>query len=231
MSEIQPVAVPASADGSGFAVAPLPVAAPHEAERAATRGDERGRRLRRLLLAADVAALCASFGITQTVVPGVPSTSVLLLLLSIPLWVLLAYGHRLYYLDSYRADYGAADELGPVLQMATVWSWITLLGVELMRSGDVSIERVALFWILTVALLTSFRSVARSFARSQPWYLQDALVVGPPDETAMIVRKIERHPEWRIRATASGMPPEDRELTALIRQLGVDRVMLAPALS
>jgi exopolysaccharide biosynthesis polyprenyl glycosylphosphotransferase len=231
MSEIQPVAIPASADASGIAAVPLPVAAPYEAARPARPGDERGRRLRRLLLAADVAALCASFAITQTVVPGVPSTGLPLLLLSIPLWVLLAYGHRLYYLDSYRADYGAADELGPVLQMATVWSWVTLLGVELVRSGGVSIGRVALFWILTVVMLTSFRSIVRSFARSQPWYPQDALVVGPPDQTAMIVRKIERHPEWRVRATASGMPPEDRELIARVRHLGVDRVMLAPALS
>ena len=59
------------------------------------------------------------------------------LILSIPLWVLLAYLHRLYHLDSYRADYRAADELGPVLQMATVWSWMTLLALELVDANGV----------------------------------------------------------------------------------------------
>jgi len=177
-----------------------------------------------------VAALCAAFALTQTMVPGLPS-GLVLLTLSIPLWVLLAYGHRLYHLDSYRADYRAADELGPVLQMATVWSWMCLLGVELLRSDGVPLQRVALLWILTIVFLTSFRSIARSFARNRPWYVQDALVVGPADQTARIVRKIERHPEWRIRATAHVDSPDDRALIALVRQIGVDRVMLAPALS
>ena len=232
------MSIPSGADGSGVVAATLPVSAPHGAERAVGRpGDERGRRLRRLLLGADVAALCAAFAVTQLVVPGLLSAGLPLLILSIPLWVLLAYGHRLYHLDSYRADYRAADELGPVLQMATVWSWITLLGVELVHSGAVPVGDVALFWILTVLLLTSFRSVARSVARNQPWYLQDALVVGPADQTAAIIRKIERHPEWRVRPLAyaetsrSGMPMEDRDLIALVRQVAVDRVMLAPALS
>lgn len=250
MSEMPPVTLPAGANSSGVAAATLPVPLAHEPEFAGRPGDARGKRLRRLLLTADVAALCTAYAVTQTVVPGLASTGLPLLLLSIPLWVLLAYGHRLYHLDSYRADYRAADELGPVLQMATVWSWITLLVVELLRSDGVPIERVALFWILTVVLLTSFRSIARSFARSRPWYLQDALVVGPADQAAAIIRKIERHPEWRIRATAhvettlddpwvqpsvhspgSELRPEDRDLIALVRQVGVDRVMLAPALS
>src|SRR6185436_17322156 len=84
----------------------------------------------------------------------------------------------------------------------------------------------------------------------RPWYLQDALVVGPADQAAAIIRKIERHPEWRIRATAhvetslddpwvqptvrspgAELRPEDRDLIALVRQVGVDRVMLASALS
>lgn len=37
-----------------------------------------------------------------------------LLLLGIPLWVLVAYGHRLYHLDRYRAGYGAADDIQPL---------------------------------------------------------------------------------------------------------------------
>jgi exopolysaccharide biosynthesis polyprenyl glycosylphosphotransferase len=243
-----PVSVSPAVNGSGVATLPAPVAVGPHPEGILRPGDERGRRLRRLLVAADVGALCVAFVATQIAVGRFPSAELPLLVLSIPLWVLLAYGHRLYHLDSYRADYQAADELGPVLQMATVWSWLTLLGLEIAGSSVVPVTRMFMFWGLTVVLLTWFRSITRSFARNQPWYLQDALVVGPPDQTEAIIRKIERHPEWRIRAAAHAEhppekpsprfprrdetePPADTSLISLVRRLGVDRVMLAPALA
>jgi exopolysaccharide biosynthesis polyprenyl glycosylphosphotransferase len=252
------VAVDHNANGSTATVATLPVPLPIDAERApvARPGDARGWRIRRLLLGADVAALCAAFACTQIVFGSFRSTEIPLLLLSIPLWVLLAYGHQLYHLDTYRADYRASDELGPVLQMATLWSWITLLALplvgSLVGSNDVPLVRFALFWALTVLLLTSFRSLARGFARSRSWYVQDALVVGPTDQAEIIVRRIERHPEWGINASAfvnyvideqpgeehpaapldmTSLPREDVQLISLVSRLGVDRVMLAPAVS
>ena len=194
-------------------------------------GDERGHRLRRLLLCADVAALCLGFALAEAA-SGSPSPRDLpVLILGIPVWVLLAYAHRLYHLDSYRTDYRASDELGPVLQMTTVWSWLTLLALPLVGTDGVPIGRVALFWILAVLLLTSLRSAVRAYAREQPWYVQNALVVGPPDQTATIIRRIDRHPEWRIHATAHNETEHDASVIADVRRLGVDRVMLAPALS
>ena len=253
LTDIPAVSISPGANGSGVATAtlPAPVSLTRAPEAIRRPGDERGRRLRRMLLLADVGALCTAFAGTQIAVGSLPSAGLPLLVLSIPLWVLLAYAHRLYHLDSYRADYRAADELGPVLQMATVWSWMTLLALQVVGSNGVPVGKVALFWALTLLLLMSFRSVARAFARNRPWYLQDALVVGPPDETEIIVRKIDRHPEWRIRATAhvdlsldearpgsdqypldvASLPHGDAQLITLVRTLEVDRVMLAPALS
>ena len=247
------VAIEPAGDRSGAAVAALPLPLPVGAEAAPVGppGDARGRRLRRLLLGADIAALCAAFAGIQIVFGGFRSTEIPLLVVSIPLWVLLAYGHRLYHLDTYRADYRASDELGPVLQMATLWSWITLLALPLVGSNDVPLVRVVLFWALTVLLLTSLRSLARAYARSRPWYVQDALVVGPSDQAETIVRRIQRHPEWRINATAyvdymidddsraedplpldaKSLSRQDVQLISLVSRLGVDRVMLAPAVS
>jgi exopolysaccharide biosynthesis polyprenyl glycosylphosphotransferase len=213
--------------------------------------DQRGRLLRRLLLAADVAALCTAFVITEGLFGAYRSVDIPLLLVSIPLFVGLAYGHRLYHLDSHRADYRASDEIGPVLQMATMWSWSLLLALALLRPGDIPVGRIALFWLLTVILMMALRSGARAFARRQVWYLQNALVLGPPGQAAAIVRKILRHPEWGIHATACvdlrgstrfparNTPPFDlvpllrgyTDLVALVEQLDIDRVMLAPAVS
>ncbi|HEY1276623.1 MAG TPA: sugar transferase [Thermoleophilaceae bacterium] len=210
--------------------------------------DQRGRILRRLLLAADLLALYCAFFAVELAFGQFRVIDFALLAASVPLWVLVGNGFRLYHLDSHRADYRASDELGQVFQMATIWSWGTLLVLWLVRPDDVAVPRVALFWGLTLVLLMIFRSLVRGFARRQPWYLQHALVVGPSSQAATIVRKINRHPEWGIIATpfadVSGrFPARDRglprihssagdgDVVALARELNVDRVMLTPALS
>jgi exopolysaccharide biosynthesis polyprenyl glycosylphosphotransferase len=253
-SELAPAVAVEAEGGGGSAAAvatlPFPAAADH-ARPVGRPGDVRGRKLRRLLLAGDVVALCCAFLVTQLVFGALGLGDLPLLLLSIPLWVLLAYGHRLYHLDSYRADYGAADELGPVLQMATLWSWGMLIALSAVKPDHVPVPKVALFWALTLVLLVVLRSAMRAFARRQVWYLQNALIVGPMDQASAILQKILRHREWGINVVAcverpgnklTPVPGEhlfdlvpvlggDPDLVALVRRLDVDRVMLTPALS
>jgi exopolysaccharide biosynthesis polyprenyl glycosylphosphotransferase len=252
-SDLAPVvAIEADAGGSAAAVAtlPFPVGVKH-AQPVARPGDVRGRKLRRLLLAGDVVALCCAFLGTQLAFGEFAFADLALLLLSIPLWVLLAYGHRLYHLDSYRADYGAADEISPVLQMATLWSWSTLLALSAVRPEHIPVPKIALFWALTVIFPLVVRSATRAFARRQVWYLQNILIIGPVDEARAILEKIVRHPEWGLNVSAcvegagtnltqsrpshlmdlvpvlAGKP----DLVELVYHLDVDRVMLTPALS
>jgi exopolysaccharide biosynthesis polyprenyl glycosylphosphotransferase len=246
-------AVAVEADGRGSAaIATLPF--PADGERAGPvgrPGDVRGRKLRRLLLGGDVIALCSAFLGTQLVFGALAFGDLPVLLLSIPLWVLLAYGHRLYHLDSYRADYGAADEIGPVLQMATLWSWSMLLALSAVRPDHVPVSKVALFWALTLILLMVLRSATRAFARRQVWYLQNAVIIGPAEQAAAILEKILRHPEWGINVVAcvegsgANLAPArdshlldlvpvlggDPDIVELVNRLDVDRVMLTPALS
>jgi exopolysaccharide biosynthesis polyprenyl glycosylphosphotransferase len=214
-------------------------------------GDARGRKLRRILLAGDVVALCVAFLGTQLAFGALASGDLPLLLLSIPLWVLLAYGHRLYHLDSYRADYGAADEIGPVLQMATLWSWTMLLALSAVRPDHVSVSKVAVFWALTLILPMALRSASRAFARRRVWYLQNAVIIGPVEQASALLEKILRHPEWGINVVACVDPAEANvapapagrlldlvpllggspDIVELVERLEVDRVMLTPALS
>ena len=201
--------------------------------------DLRGRVLRRLLLAADLSAVVVAYVVKDWAFGSIHPTEPLLLLLSLPLWVLLGHAHSLYHLDSHRADYKAADELGPVVQMATLGSWAVLLVQAAVRPEALAVSQVASFWALTVILLMGFRSLARAYARRQEWYKQHALVIGPADEVATIVRKINRHPEWGIVTTTHVDPSPtrrfardiDADLPSLARRLQVDRVMLAPALA
>jgi exopolysaccharide biosynthesis polyprenyl glycosylphosphotransferase len=251
-SDLAPaVAVDGEAGGAAAAVAPFPLPQAREHEEARGRpGDLRGRMLRRLLLGADVIALCAAFLGTEAAFGMLALADIPLLLVSIPLWVILAYGHRLYHLNSYRADYGAADEIGSMLQMVTLWSWTTLLAVSAVRADHVPVPQVALFWAATLLLLVVLRSAARAFAGRQVWYLQNAVIVGPVHQASAILQKILRHPEWGINVVACVAPGrprfrgravlrlfdlvpilrDDTDVVQVVKQLDVDRVMLAPAL-
>jgi exopolysaccharide biosynthesis polyprenyl glycosylphosphotransferase len=252
-SELAPVvAVEAETGGSAAAVAALPFPVELEHARPVGRpGDVRGRKLRRLLLAGDVVALCCAFLGTQLAFGELVARDLPLLLLSIPLWILLAYGHRLYHLDSYRADYGAADEIGPVLQMATLWSWTMLLALSAIRTDHIPVPKMALFWVLTLILPMALRSATRAFARRQIWYLQNILIVGPVNEASAILEKILRHREWGLNVVACVEGPAanltrprashlldlvpvlggDPDVVELVHRLDVDRVMLTPTLS
>lgn len=244
------VAVEAGSGGSAPALAPVPLAPPSGVIGMGVRpGDQRASMLRRLLLVADVAALCLAFFVTELAFDSLRSIDAPLLLLSIPVWVLLAYGHHLYHLDSHRADYRAADEIGPVVQMTTLWSWTSLIALVVFRPDDVPVDRIAVSWLLTVLALMACRSGARAFARRRTWYLQNALIIGPSGQATAILRKILRHPEWGINVVACmdlrasrRFPASttrlldlvpfirgDHDVAAFVKQLDVDRVMLAPA--
>jgi exopolysaccharide biosynthesis polyprenyl glycosylphosphotransferase len=207
--------------------------------------------LRRLLLAGDIVALCSAFLLVQLSAGDLAPHNLALLVLSLPLWLLLAYGHRLYHLDSYRADYSAADEIGPVLQMATLWSWAVLIGLAVVKPDNVAVSKIALFWLLTMILTLALRSAARSIARRRVWYLQNALIIGPENQASAILQKMLRHPEWGINVVACVAGPGARftptktnhlmdfvpvlggdvDIPELVRRLDVDRVMLTPAMS
>jgi exopolysaccharide biosynthesis polyprenyl glycosylphosphotransferase len=247
------VALDAEATSTGAAVGRFPRRAVDEehARPVGRPGEMRARMLLRLLFAGDIVALCAAFFVIQALSGDLELPDLALLLLSIPVWVLLAYGHRLYHLDSYRADHTAADEIGPVLQAATLWSWCVLLGLSVLRPEYTTVGKVALFWLLTLIFTMALRSAARTYARRQVWYLQNALIIGPERQAIEILEKIVRHPEWGINVVAcmegsrSGYAAPvssqlldfvpsvrgDFDVAELVERLDVDRVMLTPALS
>lgn len=175
-----------------------------------------------------------------------------LLAFGIPVWILLAQAHNLYHADSRRADHGWTEELMPIVQMTTLWSWAILIAISTTGVRHVTIPKLTLFWGLTIVLLLLLRSATRYWARRQAWYLQKALVVGPRLQTATVVRRVLRHPEYRINIvacvdTGPDIPLEEgtqrkigrligsvpmirgeANVPELIEAFGVDRVMFAP---
>lgn len=235
-----------------------PQAVAQEAERPvgaqSSRRITREAALRRLLVLTDVVALTAAYAVVELFSgfhDGQTSPLVrdlALLAFGLPVWVLLAQAHNLYHADSRRADHGWTEELMPIVQMATLWSWAILMGISATGIRHVSLPRLALFWALTIGCLLVLRSAARFWARRRAWYVQTALIVGPPAETAAVVRRVLRHPEYRIQIAAcvdtsarqapvTHLPSAiahipalrgDLDLSDLIDELGVDRIVLTP---
>jgi len=233
-------------------VAPLTLAQELSAERR-TRKYTRESLLRRLLVLTDVVALTAAYGLVELLggfhngQASPELRDLAMLSFGIPVWVLLAQGHNLYHADSRRADHGWTEELMPIVQMATLWSWAILLGISATGVRHVTIPKLALFWALTIVFLLLLRSTARFWARRQHWYVQSALVIGPSRQAATVVKRVLRHPEYKINVIAcvdseSGSAREsdrqiarsigqipmirgDIDLVELIEQLDIDRVM------
>ena len=246
------VTAEAGAAEAAVAAPPLIGTLPRPDERTGCRRrDTRGFMLRRLLLAADVAALVSAFFVVETLTGHLRKADLVLLIFSLPIWVIVANAHKLYHLDSMRSDYGLADEVGPILEMATIWSWATLLGLHLLGPGELAVGTVGVFWLATIISLVACRSAVRAWARRRPWYLQNAIIVGPVGQATSILRKILRHPEWGLNVCAciEQQSPQSRfrshsgmlldkvpvirteDVLMVVQELEVDRVMLAPAAS
>ena len=216
------------------------------------RPDERGYILRRLLAVSDVLSLSLAFSLVEllgglTGSEGHPiHADLLLLALGVPIWLLLSYAYGLYHVDSKRADYGVAEEIGPIVQMATLWSWAVLLGISMSGLRPVAVDDIALFWALTIVLLTCVRAAVRAWSRRRVWFLQNALVVGTGSSAGEVVRKLLRHPEYGINVIAcvnlSPPVPAPRrvrylhhvpliqgevDVSELVDALEVDRVLVA----
>ncbi|MFL5885384.1 MAG: sugar transferase [Thermoleophilaceae bacterium] len=214
------------------------------------RFDRRGHHLRRRLLAADLLALFGAYVLATVWSPPVsvhvghvvPRPG--LLVAALPVWMLLAYVHGLYHVGSRRADHGVADELWPVIQMTTVWSWGVLLVARIAGLGTVHLGQLAAFWALSIVLVTSFRAAIRSWSRRRRWYVQNVLAIGTRAEMADMVTKVARHPEWGLHMAACvdhqsrGVQPVDLlgdapllsgdvDVRAVIDALSIDRVVMA----
>jgi exopolysaccharide biosynthesis polyprenyl glycosylphosphotransferase len=173
------------------------------------------------------------------------------LAIGVPIWVLFAYGHNLYYVESRRADHGLAEEIGPLVQMTTLWTWsMVLVAAALGLTPSVELSELVTFWVVALICMAGLRALVRAWSRRRSWYPENALVVGSPSRGMATVRKIQRHPEYGINVVACVNPSEalpeespevvhagrfvripvlhgDQELFQLIEEFDVDRIIVA----
>ena len=176
---------------------------------ARSRHDWRVYNLRRLLLVADVLAFVAGFsasGLYDVAIGGgsvFGPADVVRLVAGLPVWLLFTHAFSLYHTESRRADHGLAEEIGPILQMTTLWIWTMALATTVIDSSRyLDITELAVFWVTAIVSMVVLRAVARAWSRRRPWYVENAIVVGSAARAAATVSKVRRHPEYGIEIVA-----------------------------
>jgi exopolysaccharide biosynthesis polyprenyl glycosylphosphotransferase len=209
----------------------------------------RGWLVRRMLLAADLLALTAAFAIVEVFFRksqligdvGIGVETVIFLGL-LPIWVLAAKLYGLYDRDEDSATHSTADEVVSVFHLVTAGVWVFYATSWLVGLWNPDQAKLATFWFLALVSVVVARSGARTLARRQSAYVQNALIVGAGEVGQLIGRKLLQHPEYRInllgfidaeprekRRDLGDLPvlgsPED--IAEIVRSERVDRVIVA----
>ena len=159
--------------------------------------------VRRALMAADLLGIMCAFFLSTAVVPnGSPGTRVgpsveaLLVVASLPLWLVLFKLNGLYERDEERADHSTADDLFGVIQVVTLGVWSVAVFAYISGAASPELQRLTLFWLLTITTVSCFRAFARGICRRHPGYVQRVVVVGEGDIGQLAARKIIQPPEY-----------------------------------
>ena len=210
----------------------------------------RGWLMTRALLAADVLAFTGAFVAAQ--VMFLPSgavedplglrTEAFAFLVALPLWLLVAALYGLYRGDQERIDHTTMDEFLRIVQLVTIGAWGLWLGSELSGVASPEAGKIAVFWLLAIVLVTTFRAVGRTACRRSTTYIQNAVIVGAGEIGQLVARKLALHAEYGInlvgfvdrdpkarrpdidQLTVLG-PPE--RIPAIVRAFDVERAIIA----
>ena len=194
--------------------------------------------MRRRLALADCVAIVLASGalvgldllVTFSAAPRDPAMFVPIALV---LWLALAGLSGMYHLDEKRLESSIADEIGSVVQIAAVWTWLLFLIETLFTKEFVFVTPGVLLWVTSVPVILALRAVIRSEARGRSWYEQRAFVVGRPEDSERITSLFERHPEFGVRVIRElTLEPGDgvtrlESLIGFAEHSSVDRVIFA----
>jgi exopolysaccharide biosynthesis polyprenyl glycosylphosphotransferase len=210
-----------------------------EHRRRTRRPKDRGWLVRRLLLVADLLGLSLAFLLSVGVSKSLAHDAwidFVILIASLPVWIVAAKLFGLYDEDESRADHSTLDDLARVFLLVTVGAFplALLAGYEN--------DEVLLFWACGIAFVTAGRVAARVASRRTIAYVQNAVIVGAGDIGQLVARKLLQHSEYGINLVGFvDSEPKERqanlghvtllgtpeELADIVRLLGIQRVIIA----
>jgi exopolysaccharide biosynthesis polyprenyl glycosylphosphotransferase len=209
----------------------------------------RGWLVRRMLLGADVIGLLAAMLLAEWVVNTNSNagaldapTETLILVASIPAWIVVAKIYGLYDKDEERTDHSTTDDLAGVFHVITICTWLFWAGTYLTGIAHPTAPKLVVFWVTAIAFVSVARATARSLSRRSMAYLQNTVILGAGEVGQLIAHKLMQHPEYGINLVGfvDDQPKERREdlehlallggierLPSVVRLLDVERVIIA----
>jgi len=204
-----------------------------------------------MLVLADLVGLLSAFIIAESLVGGSTGSfrdpvsgdyEYLCLIATLPAWILIAKLYRLYDQDEERTHHPTTDDFSRVFQLVTIGMWLFFVTTWATGLAQPGVEKIILFWLLAVVLVTITRSCARALCRRSAAYVQNTVIVGAGTVGQAVARKLLRHPEYGINllgfVDSRPLPREvglegvallgsPGDLPDLVRTLGVERVVIA----
>jgi exopolysaccharide biosynthesis polyprenyl glycosylphosphotransferase len=198
--------------------------------------------MHRMLLAADLAALGASWAGATALVGRIGAPSPVILLAALPAWVLAAKLYGLYERDTAWAAYATTEELEAVFHLVTVGAWSLVVAAWLGATAAPRLTWIVAVWLIAVPAVGAARAAARGMCKQATPYRQNAIVVGAGDVGQLVARKLLQHPEYGINVVGVVDPKPrprrreldhvqllgtPRELKELVDDFDVERVIVA----
>jgi exopolysaccharide biosynthesis polyprenyl glycosylphosphotransferase len=209
----------------------------------------RGWLVRRTLVVADLVGLLTAFALAELLV-GAKTVDdrlsdvyeFLCLVATLPAWIVIAKLYRLYDLDEERTHHRTTDDLSGVFHLVTIGIWLFFVFTWATGLAQPRIDKIVVFWLFAILLVTVARSCARAACRRSATYTQNTVIVGAGTVGQAVARKLLRHPEYGINllgfVDSQPLPREAglervpllggrRDLADLVRSFNVDRVVIA----
>ena len=211
---------------------------PEAIEAAALDRNRRGYYMRRRLAIADCvavisAALLLVFFDSIVSFEAAPHQPTLFIPVAVVLWLGLAGLSGMYHRDEKRLETSIADEVGPVVQITAVWTWLMFIFETGITREYVFVAPGVCLWLLSVPLILLARTSVRHVSRRSSWFEQSAAVVGRPEDTERVAQLLARHREYGVRVVRRltlGPVEEADYLESVIgfaEDANVDRVIFA----
>lgn len=207
----------------------------------------RGWLIRRALLLADLLGLAGSFLATNAIFDSPTSSGMVsatdetfLFLATLPFWPFVAKLYGLYDSDEERTDHSTADDVVRLFHVVTIGVWLLSVVSWIAHVARPEMPKLSFFWALTIALMVSGRSLARTICRRTEGYVQRTVIIGTDEVGRTVARKLRAHPEYRIEVVgfvdATNADPSEldmpylgdlTELDNLIERESIERLIVS----
>jgi exopolysaccharide biosynthesis polyprenyl glycosylphosphotransferase len=222
---------------SPTSAAPRPFAFAESRPQAWSLRRRRGWVVRRALLAADITGLLSAYFLAALLATGGASPKgAAEFAATLGAWVVGAKLYGLYEGDEERADRSTLDDVGGVVHLVTMGTWLLFLASWITGVGRSGLPAFITLWPIAIALMLVARAVARGVCRRTRAYLETAVIVGAGEIGRLIERKLQQHPEYRIDVVGfvdakadEGVLGVPADLPELVERLAITRVIVTGA--